>query len=394
MVREWYGYLLIIFLFFFSLVWIVVGVIRKHRSDVFGTSDNRRSSSFDSLHSLYRENTRQKELERLERKLFAVQKRLENRQQQQNSISKFGASQLSIFSSTNITSLPLLIDHYGNIDYDAGPLFDVLNTDNNEQLSYGELQCALELNVEQIEIFARRMNQLAGNDSGTRSVCRSAFESHFLQVLGELSYFEPTTSEVEELFDELAHGEDWASYDTFFGSILPTFLTYPQIKELIAEFRKCDAFIDHMDTKQTRKCKSVPHFAAIQDMAARISNTLFFTFKRSSKPRLRFQLDPQAHSRWFRMESFLAARKVKQCIHREVFCTYYTELLTRVTKDALLESHEKHITQKYEGVDLAFQNLSLELTMGSKKVNVVNQVSGRLPAHTMTALMGGSGKCE
>lgn len=44
-----------------------------------------------------------------------------------------------------------------------------------------------------------------------------------------------------------------------------------------------------------------------------------------------------------------------------------------------------------EGVDIAFENLSLHVSVGKKEIPIVQNVTGRLQQGTMTALMGGSG---
>jgi ABC-type multidrug transport system fused ATPase/permease subunit len=43
------------------------------------------------------------------------------------------------------------------------------------------------------------------------------------------------------------------------------------------------------------------------------------------------------------------------------------------------------------GVDICFKDLSLAVKVGDKSVNVVDHITGRVRAKTMTALMGGSG---
>jgi ABC-type dipeptide/oligopeptide/nickel transport system ATPase component len=46
------------------------------------------------------------------------------------------------------------------------------------------------------------------------------------------------------------------------------------------------------------------------------------------------------------------------------------------------------------GVDICFHNLSLAVKVADKSINVVDNVTGRVQAKTMTALMGGSGAGE
>ena len=46
------------------------------------------------------------------------------------------------------------------------------------------------------------------------------------------------------------------------------------------------------------------------------------------------------------------------------------------------------------GIDIVFQDLSLSVKVGDSSVNVIDEVTGRIRAKSMTALMGGSGSGE
>jgi ABC-type dipeptide/oligopeptide/nickel transport system ATPase component len=46
---------------------------------------------------------------------------------------------------------------------------------------------------------------------------------------------------------------------------------------------------------------------------------------------------------------------------------------------------------QYPGVDISFEDLSLSIKVGDDVIDVVDKVTGRIRAKTMTALMGGSG---
>lgn len=71
-------------------------------------------------------------------------------------------------------------------------------------------------------------------------------------------------------------------------------------------------------------------------------------------------------------------------IPREAFMQHYPTYLMQVYT-------EKPKMDDSEGVDICFKDLCLEVTVAKKQINVVNNVTGRLRAKTMTALMGGSG---
>ena len=79
-------------------------------------------------------------------------------------------------------------------------------------------------------------------------------------------------------------------------------------------------------------------------------------------------------------------------INREDFVEHYPQLLM----DIMLEDHEEDDVDlsgmpDLLGVDMCFQDLSLSINLGQKTVKVVDEVTGRIRAKTMTAIMGGSG---
>jgi ABC-type multidrug transport system ATPase subunit len=73
-------------------------------------------------------------------------------------------------------------------------------------------------------------------------------------------------------------------------------------------------------------------------------------------------------------------------ITREEFIKHYPTFLLQVHSE-----ESDNSSNLLEGIDICFQNLSLQVTVAKKEINVVNEVTGRICAKTMTALMGGSG---
>ena len=69
-------------------------------------------------------------------------------------------------------------------------------------------------------------------------------------------------------------------------------------------------------------------------------------------------------------------------VGREEFVTYYPIFLKELEPDPDAEK---------AGMDVAFENLSLNVKVGGTSVPVVDSVTGRIAAGQMTALMGGSG---
>jgi hypothetical protein len=81
----------------------------------------------------------------------------------------------------------------------------------------------------------------------------------------------------------------------------------------------------------------------------------------------------------------------KVVILRHNFLEHYPRLLVEVTTN-LDESMAKSMRDGGRAsVDISFKDLSLAVQVAGKQINVVDHVTGRLQAKTMTALMGGSG---
>ena len=85
-------------------------------------------------------------------------------------------------------------------------------------------------------------------------------------------------------------------------------------------------------------------------------------------------------------------------VSREEFVEHYPKFLIDVTVN--FDPSQGNVqgdmdaSGGWEGkssVDIAFENLCLSVKVGDQSANIVNNVTGRVRARTMTALMGGSG---
>ena len=89
----------------------------------------------------------------------------------------------------------------------------------------------------------------------------------------------------------------------------------------------------------------------------------------------------------------------RNAVSRKDFVENYPKFLWAVTErpSKSMASSALGLGHRAEsaGVDIFFEDLSLAVPVGNKAVNVVDRVTGRIRAKTMTALMGGSGagKC-
>jgi ABC-type multidrug transport system fused ATPase/permease subunit len=77
-------------------------------------------------------------------------------------------------------------------------------------------------------------------------------------------------------------------------------------------------------------------------------------------------------------------------VSKEDFIEHHPELMLEISLDDGVIDKEEGKAEK-PGVDITFQNLSLNIKVGETSIAVVDTVTGRLRGKTMTALMGGSG---
>ena len=293
---------------------------------------------------------RQDKLKALRPKLKVLEKRLQSRTTvAENALSVEGAD--------------------GSVRFNADKLFDLLDEDGNGELSYEELNQILKLSAVSLVQFTRRMNHAAGESPDAQAVTRSVFIRFFLEALETAQNFEPTPEEAGELYDEIAqqavleNGEIPHRY--FYTGPLSEFLTDAQINDLLMRFHRIkmmEGDDENMAPTQARDFSGS------------------FTGRASArKPGNRYSV---------RSSVFGGKLGTPRTISREEFIQRYPQLLLEVTTGA----DDSNATPKEkEGVDLAFEDLSLELKLNKQKIKVVNNVTGRLPSGTMTALMGGSG---
>jgi ABC-type glutathione transport system ATPase component len=100
----------------------------------------------------------------------------------------------------------------------------------------------------------------------------------------------------------------------------------------------------------------------------------------------------------FSIRNTSPANASKNVISRAEFVEYYPKFLIAITVEnepttRMAMASERHDSDAvdFPGVDICFKDLSLAVKVGDKSVNVVDHITGRVRAKTMTALMGGSG---
>ena len=422
-VEEW-GVLVVILILAFFLIYWILWRVRGRAKDLKRKLDDLTSRQYDAAQANLRRRKRQKELERLKPKLIAIQQRLErwieeqeeelSEKQAENSsgtlasiATKSVASYLSGRNPKSVVSNKSAVSSVINVEktssryfFHAGRLFDALDTDKDGVIGYDDLHHILELNPIQMNEFIRRLNELANDGSDQTTVLRPCFVRYFLRVLDETSYFGPTNEEVDDLFDEIAGGEelDVAAFSDFYLSSMAKFLSDTEIHELISAYQRIND-----DLRETEKAKEDEGSSSgFFGRSARSFRTGQVVHENNPPPthgrRMRSML-----SKSFAMSFFGGANMMgepspdRKYVTRDVFCENYSDLLMQITlkedpmKVKPLSAELSVADAENAGMDLSFEDLSLAVSVGSEKVNVVNHVTGRIHAGQMTALMGGSG---
>jgi Ca2+-binding EF-hand superfamily protein len=362
-------------MFSFALAYILYRVVMRYNKDRYAhfmELANRRINSMrvESLglsqaYNNYGPGKRQEQLKRIKPQLDLIAGRLRvvALAKNQDKLSSTGSNSNTDTTSTNHSTSSssskknresVRVQSEGAITFDAKRVFDELDADGNGNLSYTELNAILELNGVQLTEFVRRMNDLGCVSANCTVVSRRVFCRHFVNVLAETSNFGPTKEEAQQLFDEIAKQGTNKYGDVepakFYTSSLSTFLSDPQINDLLVRLRS------RQHDRSTRlSLGSAEEPTSVGDASA----------------------------------GFGGQRNRYRFIQREVFVANYPKLLYDITADPdpmpILSTIRDGGCLDLLGVDIAFEDLSLAVNVGGNSVKVVDQVTGRLRAGTMVS---------
>ena len=256
---------------------------------------------------------------------------------------------------------------------DPARLFDKLDANRDEILSYSELNALLQLDKDQLQAFVAAMNEASGVPDDTPVVFKDVFCGHFLNVLEKAACVSPTSNDARLLFREVAdkngvneYGE--IAYEDLYESSLGNFLSDSQVYKIIRYFRAHDS---------TDNNEPSPSLTAVG--------------------RETFRRWPTVGS-GFSMQAFIGGSirdlPLERGINQDDFIASYPAALQRVMvnvyRSSEINASEQVVPAKI-GLDIAFENLSLTVKKGATTLDVVDRCTGRLQKNTMTAIMGGSG---
>lgn len=260
-------------------------------------------------------------------------------------------------------------------------LFNALDDDDSGTLSYNEFNTLLGMNKVQLQQFVGGMNKRAGLEYESKVLTRAVFVKNFLPVLEECSHFAPTEEDAVALFDEMAKYEQENKdksyenendngeaveirFETFREKDFFNFLSQQQTNDLMKRFR----WLRNQQNKQAQQQQR-----ATQATARPPRRGTIFT-QRAEQP-----------------------ASDGLTIGRAEFIENYPKLLKDVVttnaarRDSKSGENSAAMDEECTTIDITFEDLSLSVELAQKKVYIVDHVTGRLRAQTMTALMGGSG---
>lgn len=439
MTRRPYGNIAGLIVLVVVILLIAYEMFKRYNSGMYAKLVDLQSRNIDRVKHRINAGKRQQRLQLLGPKLQIIENRLKNK----TGSSPMGADSGGRTYDPRASSKALSTrNETGKIRYDARRLFDMMDTNGDGELCYDELNYALELNPVQLREFTRRMNHVARKPAETDTISRPVFVKSFLFVLEQISHFEPTFLEADQLFDEILEQQgttdlDEITHESLFASPIAEFLNETQINELIKRFRyfqahKLRAGMQGEEAEETEgdmeagggASESPPDISVNNELhqsspallssptqhksphsvesngspgrRASFNASIVSAARRRSLTRLNLQRAASASNTMdaynpfkFRGPSRLKFGLKIETISREEFVHLYPKLLTEIMTET--EAGPKLEIDKSFSVDVTFSDLSLAVTVKRDSVTIVNKVTGRLQAGTMTALMGGSG---
>lgn len=269
-------------------------------------------------------------------------------------------------------------------------LFNALDDDDSGTLSYNEFNTLLGMNQVQLQQFIGGMNSRAGLDYDTKALTRAVFVKNFLPVLEECSHFAPDEEDAEFLFDEMAKYERENKLQTNRqldhdgdASTGPDSKEEARDAEIRFETFREEDFFHFLSQQQTNDLMKRFRWLRTQQNKA--------IQKAASGRARRNTLMGGAFSREVTVKDGLT-------IGRDEFIKNYPKLLKEVVttnaarRDSKSGESSNAMEEECTTVDITFEDLCLSVELAKQKVYIVDHVTGRLRAKTMTALMGGSGK--
>lgn len=285
-------------------------------------------------------------------------------------------------------------DHRELLDFDPNYLFDAIDEDGNNVLTYSELDKAMLLTGEKLLAFIKMMNE-ADDFEGTSStrkdqnqVSRDTFVKHFLPVMKRVAYFDPSPGEIDDLFDEMSKVRDKISISDLKYSSLAMFLGDHDVRKLEVFFRN----------KLAEKKYGIRNaHNEVYDLGGGenfVGKSEDFVHNDSFEGKEEF---PSGGKEMTKPKSFRKSLDMKRSVApglKKSIASGQSES-SRISKsefrDWLPEALEDLVRvddSAQEPIDIYFKDLTLDVNGKDGIKKIVNGITGRIEVGKMTAVMG------
>ena len=247
------------------------------------------------------------------------------------------------------------------IEFDMDVLFNSIDEDSNGIISYSELDRAMQLSGEKLEIFIQLMNEAAGELPDSREVKRKVFVENFFNVIDDVGNLTPTEDDAYFLFHEIADGGD------------STAITLEDLDARLAMF---------LSDKQILTINRLFQ----QKLGIRITTSLSTPKSaQAGDEGIELGLAGDELRAIVRTESVISGLggSRQKSVKGQISTHDFTRLYPSILKEALAAEETQ-----YQPFDIQFKDLSLHVKANGKSLPVVDNVTGRIQNRTMTAIMG------
>jgi ABC-type multidrug transport system fused ATPase/permease subunit len=267
---------------------------------------------------------------------------------------------------------------------------------NTHEVSYDRLNEILRLDANELTRFCRKMNEKSGLDLNSSSISEQGFVCYFLEAMTYTRNCNPDSDQITALFNEIFERQssicpvNSINMLGLYESSLSSFLSQQQICSLLRYLRR-----SIRSRTTTLDDESLSTSATINASSYLDVSLSSMEIEDSSTVVVASRIDCARNCSLMNMFRSRFGRSLigvgttdKNIINRDDFIRLYPEAL-RCTLDETSFS-----PTEIQGIDIFFENLSLDIIARGKRTTIVDRVSGRIQRGAMTALMGcsGSGK--
>ncbi len=176
-------------------------------------------------------------------------------------------------------------DDSGHISFDQELLFDEINVDKSEEVSFNELNTVLDLKPGQLLEFIAFINELAGVPKTEECVTKPVFLQFFLEAFEHARNFEPSDEQAGHTFDrivqDLGFPDDNAiDIEDLYQSHLSNFLNESQINMLKGKFQRVLDILSGTNNSRSKQSSILVDNPVTSTFSKRLSDAMQFSYGR------------------------------------------------------------------------------------------------------------------